>query len=47
MQDFLHAIAEGREPLVNGEEGRKSLELMLAIYQSGRSGQVVHLPLPR
>jgi UDP-N-acetyl-2-amino-2-deoxyglucuronate dehydrogenase len=47
IQDFLHAIAEGREPLVNGEEGRKSLELMLAVYQSGRSGEVVHLPLPR
>lgn len=45
IQDFLQAIQEKREPLVNGEEGRKSLELMTAIYQSGRSGQTVKLPL--
>ncbi len=47
LQDFLQAIQQGREPLVNGEEGRKSLELMMAIYQSGRTGQLVSLPLAR
>jgi len=47
IQDFLHAIVQGREPLVNGEEGRKSLELMQAMYRSGRTGDVVHLPLQR
>lgn len=45
LQDFLRAILEKREPLVNGEQGRKSVELMLAIYQSGRTGQSVRLPL--
>ena len=45
IQDFLQAINEGREPLVNGEEGRKSLELMLAIYRSGRTGEAVQFPL--
>ena len=47
LQDFLQAILEGREPLVNGEEGRKSLELMVAIYRSGRTGAAVRLPLER
>lgn len=45
LRDFLRAIQDQREPLVNGEEGRKSLELMSAIYQSGRTGQAVSLPL--
>ena len=45
IQDFLRAIIDRREPLVNGEEGRKSVELMLALYRSGRTGQPVRLPL--
>jgi UDP-N-acetyl-2-amino-2-deoxyglucuronate dehydrogenase len=47
LQDFLRSIQHGREPLVNGEEGRKSLELMLAIYESSRAGAAVRLPLGR
>lgn len=47
LQDFLRAIREGREPLVNGEEGRKAVELLLALYASGRTGQAIHLPLAR
>jgi predicted dehydrogenase len=44
LQDFLRSIASGERPLVDGEEGRKSLELMLAIYESSRTGQPVRLP---
>ncbi|HLZ09960.1 MAG TPA: Gfo/Idh/MocA family oxidoreductase, partial [Chloroflexota bacterium] len=44
LQDFLRAIGDEREPLVNGEEGRKSLELMLAIYESSRTGSAVRIP---
>jgi predicted dehydrogenase len=47
LEDFLQAIQHGREPLVTGEEGRKSLELMLAIYESSRTGQAIRLPLAR
>ncbi len=43
LQDFVRAIMERREPLVNGEERRKSVELMLALYRSGRTGQPVSL----
>jgi UDP-N-acetyl-2-amino-2-deoxyglucuronate dehydrogenase len=45
IANFLEAI-EGREKLlVDGHEGRKTLELITAIYQSGRLGQKVKLPL--
>jgi predicted dehydrogenase len=47
LQEFLEAMQQEREPLVNGEEGRKSLELMLAIYESSRTGEAVRLPLAR
>ena len=43
---FLDA-AGGREPrLVDGEQGRRTLELISAIYQAGHLGGVVKLPLP-
>jgi predicted dehydrogenase len=45
LVDFLDAIDYGREPLVDGREGRKSVEIIRAIYQSARTGQVVKLPL--
>ena len=41
--DFAEAIKTGREPLVNGEEGYRALELVLAIYQSCREGEPVSL----
>ncbi len=34
-----------RPPAVTGAESRKALEIILAIYQSQRSGQPVRLPL--
>lgn len=42
-EDIVHAILEKREPLVTGEEALKSLELILAIYESARSGSPVKL----
>lgn len=45
IRDFAQAVLEGREPKVSGEEGRKSIEAIKAIYQSSRKGRVVRLPL--
>ncbi len=46
VEDFVSAIHEGREPHVNGAEGRAPVELILAIYQSAaRDGSPVTLPL--
>jgi predicted dehydrogenase len=43
--DFLEAIDAGRDPAVDGREGRKSVEIIRAIYRSAGSGQVIPLPL--
>jgi predicted dehydrogenase len=45
LVDFLQAIDEGREPLVDGREGRKSVEIIRAIYRSAETGAQVILPL--
>ncbi len=34
MNDFANAIRENREPLVNGEEGLRSLKVVRAVYDS-------------
>lgn len=43
LLDFVDAVVEGRDPLVDGVSGRQSLELVLAIYESARTGKVVEL----
>jgi predicted dehydrogenase len=41
--DFADAIAQGRQPLVSGEEGYQALEIVDAIYRSCRTGRKVVL----
>lgn len=41
IRDMVEAIQEDREPLVNGQTGRRSLELILGIYQSSREGKAI------
>ena len=41
FEDFARAIIEDREPFVNGEEGKKSVEIILGIYKSAREGNPV------
>jgi len=45
LQDFVNAIREGRDPMVTGEDARPAVEIILAIYQSARTGLPVRLPL--
>jgi predicted dehydrogenase len=45
IQDFVDAIRKDRVPAVDGPEGRKSIEIILAIYQSAKTGKKVTLPL--
>jgi UDP-N-acetyl-2-amino-2-deoxyglucuronate dehydrogenase len=45
LADMADAILEDREPSVNGYEGRKAVELVLAIYRSANTGRPVKLPL--
>jgi UDP-N-acetyl-2-amino-2-deoxyglucuronate dehydrogenase len=44
FQDFADAIRNGREPVVNGEEGYRALEVVLGIYQSCRENRPVRFP---
>lgn len=44
-EDVVSAIREGRKPLVDGEAGKKAIELVLAIYKSALEGRPVRLPL--
>jgi predicted dehydrogenase len=43
LQDFVQAIITGREPLVDGREGRKAVEIITAIYQAAKTGRTVQL----
>ena len=43
IQDMVDAIVEGRQPAIGGTEGRKSLELIEAIYRSAREGREISL----
>ncbi|MCC7370719.1 MAG: Gfo/Idh/MocA family oxidoreductase [Chloroflexi bacterium] len=43
IADMIEAIRDGRPPAVSGEEGRASLEVVLAIYESARTGREVVL----
>jgi predicted dehydrogenase len=45
LQDFIEAIRKERSPSVDGPEGRKAVEIILAIYHSAQTGKRVALPL--
>lgn len=41
IEDFVHAVLDGCPPVVTGVEARRSLEIILAIYESSRTGSPV------
>ncbi len=43
IRDFIAAIRDDREPLVNIEEGRKPVAIIRAIYESARTGRAVNV----
>ncbi|MCY3765093.1 MAG: Gfo/Idh/MocA family oxidoreductase [Gemmatimonadetes bacterium] len=43
VDDLVRAIREDREPYVTGESARGAVDLILAIYQSARSGREVEV----
>ncbi len=44
MAEFVSAIREHRDPAVTGTDGYRALEVILAAYESARTGQPVRLP---
>ena len=45
IEEFLHAIENNTDPLVTGEDGRRTVELFTAIYRSTRDNKPVKFPL--
>lgn len=43
FQDVVAAIRDGRQPKIDGSEGRRSVEIILAIYKAAETGQTVSL----
>jgi UDP-N-acetyl-2-amino-2-deoxyglucuronate dehydrogenase len=44
LADFVRAVRTGSAPAVTGQDGRKPLEIILAAYESARTGVPVCLP---
>ncbi|MBI9107186.1 MAG: Gfo/Idh/MocA family oxidoreductase [Spirochaetales bacterium] len=42
--DFADSIKENRKPMIDGREGKKALEIILAIYKSMKDGIPIDLP---
>lgn len=43
IEDMIAAIEEGRKPFIDAVEGRKAVAIVLAIYESARSGKMITL----
>ncbi|MFN0107958.1 MAG: Gfo/Idh/MocA family protein [Blastocatellia bacterium] len=43
IKDMMHAVIENRAPMIDGREGRKSLELVMALYAAANEGKLVKL----
>jgi UDP-N-acetyl-2-amino-2-deoxyglucuronate dehydrogenase len=44
MQDFVTALRTGRAPAIDGREGLRALQIVLAVYASAAAGEKVELP---
>jgi len=45
IDNVLHAVESGEQPLIDGSSGRSTLELIMAIYKSASTGENVKLPI--
>ncbi|MBN1481633.1 gfo/Idh/MocA family oxidoreductase [candidate division KSB1 bacterium] len=45
IQDFCESILKDRNPMITGQEGRKTVELFTAIYRSAHDNRPVQFPL--
>lgn len=43
FKDVMEAIQTGRKPAIDGYEGRRSVEIIVSVYESARTGKVVTL----
>ncbi|MFH1074404.1 MAG: Gfo/Idh/MocA family oxidoreductase [Candidatus Firestonebacteria bacterium] len=43
VRDMIEAIKEDREPMINGEEGKKAVKLIMSIYQSSKEKREIRI----
>ncbi|MEL6105108.1 MAG: Gfo/Idh/MocA family oxidoreductase [Planctomycetota bacterium] len=43
FEEAVSAITENRPSILDGREGRRSVEVICAIYESAKTGQIIHL----
>jgi UDP-N-acetyl-2-amino-2-deoxyglucuronate dehydrogenase len=44
FKDFIRAIREDGQPLIDARAARKPVEIILAVYESARTGKTVTIP---
>jgi predicted dehydrogenase len=47
IDDVLTAVETGGKPLIRGEDGRLTIELITAIYKAGSGGRTVEFPITK
>jgi UDP-N-acetyl-2-amino-2-deoxyglucuronate dehydrogenase len=45
FRDVVDAISKNRDPAIDGPQGRRSVEIILAIYKAAETGRAIKLPL--
>ncbi len=45
IRDFLNAVLEGKKPMVDGREGRKTVEIFTGIYRATKTNQAIRFPI--
>ncbi len=45
IDDVLTALETGERPLITGEDGKRTVEVITGIYKSGFTGQLVKFPI--
>ena len=43
IEDMMRAVIEDRAPMIDGREGRRSLEVVIALYESAVSGRLIRV----
>ncbi len=44
IEDMMDALVQKKKPMIDAIEGRKAVEIVLAIYESARTGRMINLP---
>ena len=45
IEDYLYALESNREPLLTGQDGRRTVELFTGVYRSSCDNMAVMFPL--